>query len=130
MTDKEIVTRFFIEGYANKNYDFIMNCLSEDYFDHSPAAAKSNKEAVDILKIVAKQFSELTVEMVDIFSENGMVATRVRYSGIHTGTCMNIPATGRHISFEALENFKVCDRKIVESWGYWPDKEIEQLLIS
>lgn len=31
MTDKEIVTRFFIEGYANKNYDFIMNCYRETY---------------------------------------------------------------------------------------------------
>ena len=34
----------------------------------------------------------------------------------------------KHISFEALENFKVVDGKIVESWGYWPDKEIEAKL--
>ncbi|MGN1126554.1 MAG: ester cyclase [Ruminococcus sp.] len=41
---------------------------------------------------------------------------------------MGIPATGKHISFEALENFKVEKGKITESWGYWPDKEIEQKL--
>ncbi len=41
---------------------------------------------------------------------------------------MGIAATGRSISFEALENFKVVNGKIVESWGYWPDKEIEALL--
>ena len=29
---------------------------------------------------------------------------------------------------EALENFRVADGKIVESWGYWPDKEIETKL--
>lgn len=50
-----------------------------------------------------------------------MVATRVLYDGIHT-------ATGKHITFEALENFKVENGKITESWGYWPDKEIEEKL--
>ena len=34
------------------------------------------------------------------------------------------------ISFEALENFKVVNGKIVESWGYWPDREIENKLKS
>lgn len=62
--------QFFVEGYTNKNYDYIMECMSEDYYDHSPAA-RSNKDAVGILKIVAGQFSELKVDVVDIFSENG-----------------------------------------------------------
>lgn len=57
-----------------------------------------------------------------------MVFTRILYDGIHTGTCMGISATGKHITFEALENFKVENGKITESWGYWPDKEIEQKL--
>ena len=57
-----------------------------------------------------------------------MVATRVLYDGVHTGECMGIAPTGKRINFEALENFKVEDGKIVESWGYWPDKEIEEKL--
>lgn len=125
---KEIVTRFFVEGYENKNYEYIMDCVSEHYIDHSPAGARSNADAVGILKIVAAQFSEMKIEMLDIFAENGMVATRVQYTARHTGDCMGIAPTGRLISFEALENFKVADGKIVESWGYWPDKDIEQKL--
>lgn len=130
MTDKEIVTKFFIEGYVNKNYDFIMKYVSEDYIDHSPAGAKSNKDAVGILKIVSEIFSDLNIEVIDIFAENGMVATRIRYTGIHTGVCMGIPQTGKHIIFEGLEHFKVSNGKIVESWGYWPDKQIEEMLLS
>ena len=129
MTEKEIVTRFFIEGYSKKNYDFVMDCIADHYIDHSPAGARSNKDAVGILKIVAGQFSQLNVTMLDVFAENDMVATRVLYEGVHTGECMGIPGTGKKISFEALENFKVVDGKIVESWGYWPDKEIEQKLM-
>lgn len=125
---KDIVVKFFEDGYTNKNYDFVMRCMTENYIDHSPASARSNADAVGILKIVAEQFSELRVTVLDVFSEKEMVAARVRFDGIHSGTCMGIPATGKSITFEALENFRVIDGKITESWGYWPDKEIEQKL--
>ena len=122
MKEKEIVSRFFKEGDEHRNYDAVMALVSEDYVDHSPAGA------VHILKIVAEQFSGMKIEMLDLFSENGMVAARVRYDGFHTGTCMGITATGKRIQFEALENFRVADGRITESWGYWPDQEIERKL--
>lgn len=130
LSPKDIVVKFFEDGYTNKNYDFVMTCVAENYIDHSPASARSNADAVGILKIVAHQLSNLTVKVLNVFAEGGMVATRVLYDGIHSGTCMGIPATGKHITFEALENFKVEKGKITESWGYWPDKEIEQKLQS
>lgn len=128
MSDKELVARFFVEGYQNRNYDFILKCLSENYIDHSSAEAGSNQDAVNILIAVSKMFGDMQVGIEDIFSENGMVAARIRYKAVHIGEYMGIAATGKNISFEALENFKVADGKIVESWGYWPDKEIEGLL--
>lgn len=128
MTNSEIVYNFFKEGYENKKYDVVMTYLADNYIDHSPANARGNKQAVEILKIVANQFSNLTIQMLDIFADGDRVATRVLYDGIHAGTCMGISKTGKHISFEALENFRVENGKIVESWGYWPDKEIERKL--
>ena len=128
MTEKELVCRFFKDGYEAKDYDAVMSYLAEDYVDHSPAAARSNAQAVGILQIVAGQFTDMKIELLDVFGESGMVAARVLYDGIHTGTCMGIPATGRCIRFEALETFRVADGKIVESWGYWPDRQIEELL--
>ena len=122
---EEIVRQFFKEGYERRNYDAVMTCLSENYIDHSPAGARGNAQAVEILRIVASQLSDLTVELLDVFADGDMVASRVRYEGVHTGVMMGIPATGKRISFEALENFRIADGKIVESWGYWPDREIE-----
>ena len=93
MSPKDIEVKFFEEGYTNQNYDYIMTCVAEDYIDHSPAAARSNADAVGILKIVAGQFSNLKVKVLDVFAEGGMGATRILYDGIHSGTCMGIPAT-------------------------------------
>ena len=128
MANTELVSRFFKEGYEKQNYDFVMDSLSDDYVDHSPAGARGNAQAVAILKIVASQFSPLSVQILDIFCDNNMVAVRVLFEGIHAGVCMGIPPTGKRICFEALEHFKVVGGKIVESWGYWPDKEIEKTL--
>lgn len=105
-----------------------MECVATDYVDHSPASARSNADAVNILKIVEGQFSDLKITILDLFAEGDMVATRIRFEGTHSGTCQGVPATGRHISFEALENFRVVDGKIVESWGYWPDDDIRRQL--
>lgn len=128
MSPKDVVIGFFEEGYTNKNFDFIMKCVADDYIDNSPANARSNADTVGILRIVAGQFTDLKATVVDAFAKDDMVAARIRFEGVHTGECMGIAPTGRYITFEALENFKVRRGKIVESWGYWPDKEIEYKL--
>ena len=53
--------------------------------------------------MVAEQFSDLTVKVLDVCAEGGMVATRMLYDGVHTGTCMGSPATGKHISKEIMQ---------------------------
>lgn len=130
MNNKEIVVGFFEEAYTKKNYDYVMKYFSENYMDHSPAAARSNKDAVGILKVVHGMFSDLKITVLDVFEENGMVATRIEYEGIHISDCMGVPATGRKVKWEALENFRVENKIITESWGYWPDAEIRKILIS
>lgn len=124
MTNKEIVKGFFQKAYEEQDYDFVMEYFSEDYLDHSPAGAKSNKQAVEILKGAAKTFEQVKVEVLDLFEENGLVGVRILFQGIHVGEFAGVAPTGKKITFEALEHFKLVNGKVTESWGYWPDMEI------
>lgn len=124
----ELVTKFFKDGYEYKNFDKVMTYMSDNYYDHSPASARSNADAVNILKSVANFFSDVKVEMLDLTCQKDMVAARLLFKVVHTGEYNGIPATGKTITYEALENFKVVNGIIVESWGYWPDKQIEEKL--
>lgn len=124
MTNKEIVKGFFQKAYEEQDYDFVMEYFSEDYLDHSPAGAKSNKQAVEILKGAAKTFEQVKVEILDLFEENGLVGVRILFQGIHVGEFAGVAPTGKKITFEALEHFKLVNGKVTESWGYWPDMEI------
>ena len=130
MNNREIVSEFFINGYTLQNYDWIMEYVAEDYLDHSPAGARSNTDVIGILKAVSRQFSSLTAEIADIFADGTKVAVRVVFEGIHIGECMSKPPIEKKIRFEALEYFRIEHGKIAESWGYWPDKEIERQLLA
>ena len=125
---KELVAGFFIEGYVHHNYDFLLENISEHYYDHSPAAARSNQGCVDILKIVANSYSNMNVDIFDMIEEGDRVAVRVRFTATHSGEILGIAPTGKKISFEALEIFRIENDRIVESWGYWPDLHIKGLL--
>jgi len=128
MTKKELVTGFFIQGYVHHNYKFLLENVAESYYDHSPAAARSNQECVEILKIVETSYSNMKVELLDMLEEGDRVAVRVRFTATHSGEAMGVLPTGREISFEALEIFRIENCRIAESWGYWPDLHIKELL--
>ena len=128
MTNKELVTGFFMEGYVHHNYDFLMEHMAADYFDNSPCAARTNLECVNVLKNTEKIFSDMEVEILDLIEEDSKVAVRARFLATHIAEAYGIPATGKRICFEALEIFRMENGLIAESWGYWPDMEITELL--
>lgn len=129
MTNKELVTGFFMEGYVHHNYDFLMEHMAVDYFDHSPCAARSNQECVDALKKTEKIFTDMEINILDLIEEDNKVVIRARFTATHRASFYDVQPTGKRISFEALEIFRIENDLIVESWGYWPDMSIRDLLI-
>jgi len=128
ITNKELVMGFFMEGYVRHNYAFLMEYMAADYFDNSPCAARTNLECVNVLKGTEQIFPDLQVEILDMIEENDKVAVRACFTGTHSAELCGVPATGKKIGFEALEVFRTENGKIAESWGYWPDMQIRELL--
>lgn len=130
MTNKELAIGFFMEGYVRHNYDFLMKHMASDYFDNSPCAARTNLDCISILKGTEKIFPDMQVQILDLIEENDKVAVRLRFTGTHSAELCGVPATGKKISFEALEIFRMENQQIVESWGYWPDMQIKEMLLN
>ncbi len=128
MTNKELVTAFFMEGYVSHNYEYLLKIMADDYLDHSPCTAKSNLECVNVLKNTEKIFVDMKVDIQDLIEEDNKVTVRAVFFGIHSSEAYGIAPTGKQVSFEALEIFRIKNGKIVESWGYWPDTLIMQRL--
>lgn len=129
MTNKQIVNDFFIKGYNENDYETVQKLLMEEYYDHSPACARSSSDAINILKIVRNIFQDMRVEIIDLIEENNKVVVRVKFSATHSTEYMGVKPTNKRIEWEAIEIFRIENEKIAESWGYWPEVEIKEKLI-
>jgi steroid delta-isomerase-like uncharacterized protein len=61
-------------------------------------------------------FPDFRMELLDLVSDTGMVAARVRYSGTHQGVWFGVPPTGRSVSVDEMMFFRFENGQLVELW--------------
>lgn len=130
MTNKQVVTNFFIKGYNENDYAAVRKLINENYYDHSPAGARGPSDAINILKIVENIFPDMNVEIIDLIEDGNKVAGRFNFIATHNNDYMGVKATNKRIEWEAIEIFRIENGQIIESWGYWPDIEIKNKLLN
>jgi predicted ester cyclase len=57
------------------------------------------------------------IEVIHLIAEGELLAARLRVTGTHQGILWGIPPTGRLLSFEIFEIFRVHDGKLAEQWA-------------
>ena len=128
-TNKAIVLRGIEEIWNQSNLDVADELLHPDHFFNE---AGYPLRGVDAYKEnVAKwrsALSDLDVEVDVILAEGDKVATKVTFTGIHTGTLFGIPATMLNVKFTGTSISRIADGKAVETWMVKPNLEIMQLL--
>jgi predicted ester cyclase len=62
-------------------------------------------------------FPDLHVTMEDLLTDGDRFASRTTVTGTHTGDLMGLPATGKHISVEAVDIGRIADGQAQERWG-------------
>ena len=118
--NKNLIKSFFQEVYNEKRVEIVSKIFSEDYFEHRDDGARSNQDAIDILKGAFTIFPDIHCDIKDIVSEEDNVFVRVAFTATHKGEFIGIMPTEKTITFEAMEQFKIENSKITESWGSWP----------
>ncbi len=62
---------------------------------------------------VASAFSEMNSTEEDVIEAGDTLVLRSVITAVHTGEFMGIPATGRKVSYDAVDMFRVADGRIV-----------------
>jgi predicted ester cyclase len=62
-------------------------------------------------------FPDLHVTIDDLITDGGRFASRTTVTGTHTGDLMGMPATGKHISVEAVDIGRIENNQAKERWG-------------
>jgi steroid delta-isomerase-like uncharacterized protein len=105
--NKELVARYYAEVLNGRNLDAVV-----DYF--------ADERMVEAVRggcfRYFEAFPDLHVNVEELIAEGDKVFCRSTMTGTHDGEYKGIPATGRHISAESAEVFRVVDGKFA---GYW-----------
>jgi predicted ester cyclase len=57
------------------------------------------------------------LEILDIIEEGDEIACRFAMSGTHSGTFLNVPATGRSYVLPGITILKFANGRVVERWS-------------
>lgn len=116
--NKAIVRRFFEEGPSKGDLAAADELLSPDFSLHTPLpSAPGIRGMNDIITACRAAFEHLNVTVEDMVAEGDKVAARFTARGIHKGSFMNLPSTGKPITMTGIEIFRIEDGKIAELWG-------------
>lgn len=109
--------RRFLSALNMGDYEQIDTMIDPAFQDHhlgfDVTSLETYKEA---LKMVSEALS-MQGELEDIYATEDKVVTRVKLVGKHTGEFMGFPATGKELTWETTEIWRVANGKFVERWA-------------
>jgi steroid delta-isomerase-like uncharacterized protein len=122
--NKTLVRRFYEQVWARGNVDVADEVFAADYVRHDLRATQA-EPGPDGQKRIASDFRaafpDLSFNVDFLLAEGDLVAGRWTASGTHLGSWAGQPATGRPMSFSAVNVFRFADGKVVELWNHRDD---------
>lgn len=118
--NKQLAVRYNKEVIEMGNMEVLKQITAPDYINHS--APEGMPTGIDGLiyfftGIIHTAFTSVQVNVLDMVAEGNKVATRKEIVGVHTGSLMGIPATGKTISISVIDILTIENNLIVGHWG-------------
>jgi hypothetical protein len=104
--------------------------IAVDLVDHnpSPGAAPGLAGTKQTLGMFHAVFSDLQVTVKDMIADGDKVVVRLTMTGTNTGEFMGLPPTGKQVTMNGIEMFRLADSKIVERWAEFDMMSLMQQL--
>ena len=116
----ERVVQAFLQDVINEHHgDHVANYLTPDMeWDGGTVGTVAGRDNVaGLFAGVVAAFPDAQITIKDIFGHGDRVAVRVVVSGTHQAAILGIPATGRQVSWNGVDLYKLSDGKISNIWA-------------
>lgn len=128
--NKQVVIKFNDEFFGKGNTDITKELFAENFVNHS-APPNSPTDTSPMVKFVTdfyNGFSDISVEILEIFGEGDKVCVRKTITATHTGEFMGKAATGKKIVMTIFDIEVLKDGKITDRWNSSDFPQILQTL--
>ena len=120
--NKAIVRRYVQEVWSGGNFKVADELLDSSYVCYEPGqtAGPGDREATKAsIQYYRSAFPDLGVKIDAAVAEGDWVSLRYTYSGTHSGSLGDMPASGNRITVPAASFFRLRSGKIAEEHDFY-----------
>ena len=127
--NKALVRRLY-EAINQRNFDIFDEVLAPNYVHRSSPEYQFNRQQLKEFtsNFGLAVFPDLHVTIDEMIAEDNKVMARWTQRGTHRGPFLDIPPTGKQISYSGINIFQIANGQIVEDTPYWDFNVIVQQL--
>ncbi len=127
--NKALVRRLY-EAINQRNFDIFDEVLAPNYVHRSSPEYQFNRQQLKefTINFGLVAFPDLHVTIDEMIAEDDKVMARWTQRGTHRGPFLDIPPTGKQISYSGINIFQIANGQIVEDTPYWDFNVIVQQL--
>ena len=112
LEENKAIVRRFVESYNTRNLGLFDDLLAPDYFDQTSKVGPEGLK--QLMNMAFKAFPDFHETIEDIIAEGDKVWVRITFTGTHTGEFMGIAPTGKKLTTEMVDIFRIVNGKLVE----------------
>jgi len=119
LEENKACVRRFIGAFAQSDLDAIVAEVTPDFIDHDPPGGVPIRlEGMkEFARMMFTAFSAIENRVEDLIAEGDKVTIRFTVNATHRGPYLGIAATGRRVSWQIIDIFRLKEGKIAERWG-------------
>jgi steroid delta-isomerase-like uncharacterized protein len=120
LEENKRIVRAFIEAAFNQHQaDRAADYLTADMKWHGGTlgTVEGRENFAGLISAIVAALPDLRNVEQDIIAERDIVSVRAVVDGTHKGELLGIPASGRHVQWDAVDVYRVADGKIAEEWA-------------
>jgi steroid delta-isomerase-like uncharacterized protein len=115
------VRRWFDEVWCEKNGAAIDELMAPEAVAHGlgegGGAVQGARAFKEFHQKFCRAFPDLQIRVDEVLAERDLTAVRFTATGSHTGEGLELPPSGREVSFTGMVFSRWHDGKIVEGWN-------------
>jgi len=114
------IVRDFIEAAFNKHQpDKAGEYMTPDIKWHGGTlgTVEGRDNFVGLIGAIVSALPDLRNVELDIIADRDIVSVRAVVDGTHNGDLLGVPASGKHVKWDAIDNYRVVGGKIAEEWA-------------
>ena len=117
--NKQVVRAFIETAFNQHRADRAADYLTADMKWHGGTlgTVEGREQFAGLIGAIVAALPDLHNAEQDIIAERDIVSVRAVVEGTHKGDLLGIPASGRHVRWDAVDVYRLVDGKIAEEWA-------------